>query len=133
MQNNTPALLGRVCIEFNKNDYRQTLNSYKRASKYASGNSDDIRVGLANAFLQLYKLENTELAFNRTIENYTHVRQLAMHALNYTENEAIQAESCYHLAQDYHAEWNYEEAFCYYYQTTHLALKKFVLPLFDLE
>ncbi|CAF5147318.1 unnamed protein product, partial [Rotaria sp. Silwood1] len=42
-------------------------------------------------------------------------------------------ESCYHLAQDYHAEWNYEEAFCYYYQTTHLALKKFVLPLFDLE
>ncbi|CAF5013857.1 unnamed protein product [Rotaria sp. Silwood1] len=48
--------------------YRQTLNSYKRASKYASGNSADIRVGLANAFVQLYKLENTELAFNRTIE-----------------------------------------------------------------
>ncbi|CAF3852300.1 unnamed protein product [Rotaria sp. Silwood1] len=68
MQNSIPALLGRVCIEFNKKDYRQTLNSYKRASKYASGNSADIRVGLANAFVQLYKLENTELAFNRTIE-----------------------------------------------------------------
>ncbi|CAF1421362.1 unnamed protein product [Rotaria sp. Silwood1] len=67
------------------------------------------------------------------MHNYTHVRQLAMHALNYTENEAMQAESCYHLAQDYHAEWNYEEAFRYYYQTTHLALEKFVLPLFDLE
>ncbi|CAF3909996.1 unnamed protein product [Rotaria sp. Silwood1] len=68
MQNSIPALLGRACIEFNKKDYRQTLNLYKRASKYASGNSADIRVGLVNAFVQLYKLENTELAFNRTIE-----------------------------------------------------------------
>ncbi|CAF5020175.1 unnamed protein product [Rotaria sp. Silwood1] len=107
MQNNIPALLGRACIEFNKKDYRQTLKLYKRALKYASENSADI-------------------------PNYTHVRQLAMHALNYTENEAMQAESCYHLAQGYHAEWNYEEAFRYYYQTTHLALEKFVLPLFDL-
>ncbi|CAF5093961.1 unnamed protein product, partial [Rotaria sp. Silwood1] len=45
----------------------------------------------------------------------------------------MQAESCYHLAQGYHAGWNYEEAFRYYYQTTHLVLEKFVLPLFDLE
>ncbi|CAF5122576.1 unnamed protein product [Rotaria sp. Silwood1] len=68
MQNNIPALLGRACIEFNKKDYRQTLNLYKRVLKYASENSADIRVGLANAFVQLNKLENTELAFNRTLE-----------------------------------------------------------------
>jgi RNA polymerase-associated protein CTR9 len=65
-------------------------------------------------------------------KDYTRVRQLAMHALNYTENEAMRAESCYHLARAYHAERDYEEAFRYYYQATHLAPEKFVLPLFGL-
>ncbi|CAF4836492.1 unnamed protein product, partial [Rotaria magnacalcarata] len=37
-------------------------------------------------------------------KDYTRVRQLAMHALNNTENEAMRAESCYHLARAYHAE-----------------------------
>jgi RNA polymerase-associated protein CTR9 len=55
-----------------------------------------------------------------------------MHALNYTENEAMRAESCYHLARAFHAERDYEEAFRYYYQATHLAPEKFVLPLFGL-
>ena len=52
-----------------------------------------------------------------------------MHALNYTENEAMRAESCYHLGRAYHAERDYEEAFRYYYQATHLAPEKFVLPI----
>lgn len=55
-----------------------------------------------------------------------------MHALNYTENEAMRAESCYHLARAYHAERDYDEAFRYYYQASHLASEKFVLPLFGL-
>ncbi|CAF5152470.1 unnamed protein product, partial [Rotaria sp. Silwood1] len=59
MQNNIPALLGRACIEFNKKDYRQTLKLYKRALKYASENSADIPVRLANVFVQLNKFENT--------------------------------------------------------------------------
>ncbi|CAF0876803.1 unnamed protein product [Adineta ricciae] len=189
MQNNIPALLGRACIAFNKKDYRQALNLYKRALKYSPENSAGIRVGLANAFAKLNKLDKAELAFNRAIEvdpkcvgalvglailelnmrapesikqgviklsrayqydpqnpmvlnhlanhfffkkEYTRVRQLAMHALNYTENEAMRAESCYHLARAHHAERDYEEAFRYYYQATHLAPEKFVLPLFGL-
>ncbi|CAF2780986.1 unnamed protein product [Rotaria sp. Silwood2] len=189
MQNNIPALLGRACIAFNKKDYRQALNLYKRALKQAPENSSGIHVGLANAFAKLNKLEKAELAFNRAIDidpkcvgalvglailelnmktpasirngvvklsrayqydpqnpmvlnhlanhfffkkDYTRVRQLAMHALNYTENEAMRAESCYHLARAYHAERDYEEAFRYYYQATHLAPEKFVLPLFGL-
>ena len=55
-----------------------------------------------------------------------------MHALSYTENEAMRAESCYHLARAFHAERGYDEAFRYYYQATHLAPEKFVLPLFGL-
>ncbi|CAF5060724.1 unnamed protein product [Rotaria sp. Silwood1] len=43
----------------------------------------------------------------------------------------MQAESCYHLAEGYHAEWNYEEAFRYYYQPTHLALKTFTSDCFE--
>ncbi|CAF3361322.1 unnamed protein product [Rotaria socialis] len=189
MQNNIPALLGRACIAFNKKDYRQALNLYKRALKQAPDNSSGIHVGLANAFAKLNKLEKAELSFNRAIDidpkcvgalvglailelnmktplsirngviklsrayqydpqnpmvlnhlanhfffkkDYTRVRQLAMHALNNTENEAMRAESCYHLARAYHAERDYEEAFRYYYQATHLAPEKFVLPLFGL-
>ncbi|CAM4986824.1 unnamed protein product [Rotaria socialis] len=64
--------------------------------------------------------------------DYTCVRQLAMHALNNTENGAVRAEGCYHLARAYHVERDYEEAFRYYYQATHLAAEKFVLPLFGL-
>lgn len=60
MQNNIPALLGRACIAFNKKDYRQALNLYKRALRYAPENSAGIRVGLANAFAKLSKLEKAE-------------------------------------------------------------------------
>lgn len=55
-----------------------------------------------------------------------------MHALNYTENEAMRAESCYQMGRAHHAEQDYGEAFRYYYQATHLAPEKFVLPLFGL-
>lgn len=57
MQSNIPALLGRACIAFNKKDYRQALNLYKRALKYAPSQSAAILVGLGNAFVKLNKLE----------------------------------------------------------------------------
>ncbi|CAF0835802.1 unnamed protein product [Didymodactylos carnosus] len=189
MPNNIPALLGRACISFNKKDYRSALNLYKRALKNCPENSASIRVGMANCFAKLNKLEKAELSFNRAIQidpkcvgalvglailelnqkrnesirngvtklshayqsdpqnpmvlnhlanhfffkkDYQRVRQLAMHALNYTENEAMRSESCYHLARAHHAERDYEEAFRYYYQATHLAPEKFVLPHFGL-
>ncbi|CAF0874480.1 unnamed protein product [Didymodactylos carnosus] len=189
MQNNIPALLGRACIAFNKKDYRSALNLYKRALKNCPENSAGIRVGMANCFAKINKLEKAELSFNRAIQidpkcvgalvglailelnqkrnesirngvtklsrayqidpqnpmvlnhlanhfffkkDYQRVRQLAMHALNYTENEAMRSESCYHLARAHHAERDYEEAFRYYYQATHFAPEKFVLPHFGL-
>lgn len=189
MQNNIPALLGRACIAFNKKDYRQALNLYKRALKHTPTNPVGILVGLAHTFVKLNKLEKANLSFKRAIEldpkcvpalvgqaileintktqesirngvtklsqayqydqqnpmvlnhlanhfffrkDYGRVRQLAMHASNYTENEAMRAESCYHLARAFHAEQDYEEAFRYYYQAAHLAPEKFVLPLFGL-
>ena len=68
MPSNIPALIGRACIAFNKKDYRQALNFYKRALRYGPANSAGIRVGLAHAFAKLNKLEKSELAFNRAIE-----------------------------------------------------------------
>jgi RNA polymerase-associated protein CTR9 len=60
MPNNIPALLGRACIAFNRKDYRQALNLYKRALKYTPASSAGIRVGLANAFAKMNKLEKAE-------------------------------------------------------------------------
>ena len=60
MQSNIPALLGRACIAFNKKDYRQALNLYKRALKYTPANPVGILVGLANTFVKLNKLEKAK-------------------------------------------------------------------------
>lgn len=68
MPNNIPALIGRACISFNKKDFRQALNFYKRALRYGPANSAGIRVGLAHTFAKLNKIEKAELAFNRAIE-----------------------------------------------------------------
>ncbi len=68
MQNNISALLDRACIAFNKKDYRQELNLYKRDLKYTPENYAGIRVALANAFAKLNKLEKAELSFNRAIQ-----------------------------------------------------------------
>ena len=38
------------------------------------------------------------------IQAYDRVKHLALHAYHNTENEAIQAESCYQLARSFHAE-----------------------------
>ncbi|XP_041472175.1 RNA polymerase-associated protein CTR9 homolog isoform X1 [Lytechinus variegatus] len=65
-------------------------------------------------------------------KDYTKVQHLALHALHGTENEAIQAESCYQLARSFHVQGDYDQAFQYYYQATTYATPNFVLPHFGL-
>ena len=64
--------------------------------------------------------------------DYAKVQQLALHAFHNTENEAMRAESCYHLARAFHAQGDYKQAFQYYYQATQFAPAHFVLPHFGL-
>ncbi|XP_070564627.1 RNA polymerase-associated protein CTR9 homolog [Ptychodera flava] len=65
-------------------------------------------------------------------KDYSKVQHLALHAFHGTENEAIQAESCYQLARSFHVQGDYDQAFQYYYQATQFASSQFVLPFFGL-
>ncbi|XP_077994649.1 RNA polymerase-associated protein CTR9 homolog [Glandiceps talaboti] len=65
-------------------------------------------------------------------KDYNKVQHLALHAFHGTENEAIQAESCYQLARSFHVQGDYDQAFQYYYQATQFASPQFVLPFFGL-
>ncbi|XP_038047664.1 RNA polymerase-associated protein CTR9 homolog [Patiria miniata] len=65
-------------------------------------------------------------------KDYTKVQHLALHAFHGTDNEAIQAESCYQLARAFHVQNDYDQAFQYYYQATQFASTAFVLPHFGL-
>ncbi|KPJ14381.1 RNA polymerase-associated protein CTR9-like [Papilio machaon] len=65
-------------------------------------------------------------------KDYGKVLHLAMHAFHNTENEAMSAESCHHLARAFHAQGDCDQAFQYYYQATQFAPPNFVLPHYGL-
>ncbi|XP_033095970.1 RNA polymerase-associated protein CTR9 homolog [Anneissia japonica] len=65
-------------------------------------------------------------------KDYSKVQHLALHAFHGTENESIQAESCYQLARSFHVQSDFDQAFQYYYQSTQFASSQFVLPHFGL-
>ncbi|KAH9640676.1 hypothetical protein HF086_010554 [Spodoptera exigua] len=64
--------------------------------------------------------------------DYSKVQHLALHAFHNTENEAMRAESCHHLARAFHAQGDCDQAFQYYYQATQYAPPNFVLPHYGL-
>ncbi|KAF9794379.1 hypothetical protein SFRURICE_014599 [Spodoptera frugiperda] len=65
-------------------------------------------------------------------KDYSKVQHLALHAFHNTENEAMRAESCHHLARAFHAQGDCDQAFQYYYQATQYAPPNFVLPHYGL-
>ncbi|KAL4716189.1 hypothetical protein ACJJTC_013966 [Scirpophaga incertulas] len=65
-------------------------------------------------------------------KDYSKVQHLALHAFHNTENEAMRAESCHHLARAFHAQGDCDQAFQYYYQATQFAPPNFVLPHYGL-
>lgn len=65
-------------------------------------------------------------------KDYGKVQHLALHAFHNTENEAMRAESCHHLARAFHAQGDCDQAFQYYYQATQFAPPNFVLPHYGL-
>jgi len=186
---NIPSLLGKACISFNKKDYKQALQFYKKVLRINPNCPADVRLGMGHCFYKLGNLEKARLAFSRCLQldnknvgaivgmavldinsnsvekirkgttmlstgyrldstnpmvlnrladhfffkkAYDRVKHLALHAYHNTENEAIQAESCYQLARSFHAEGDYDQAFQYYYQSFQFASPTFVLPHFGL-
>ncbi|XP_022648931.1 RNA polymerase-associated protein CTR9 homolog [Varroa destructor] len=114
------ALVGLAILDLNTKTLEGIKNGVEVLSKaYAIDTFNPMVLNhLANHFFFKKDFEKAET--------------LAFHAFNNTENEAIRAESCYHLARSFHMQENYDQAFKYYYQATNFASPSFVLPQFGL-
>jgi len=65
---NIPSLLGKACISFNKKDYKGALSYYKRALRTNPSCPADVRLGMAQCFYKLGKLDRARQAFERTLQ-----------------------------------------------------------------
>lgn len=114
------ALVGLAIMDLNEQTRESIQEGVRKLSKaYAIDPSNPMVLNqLGNHFF--YK------------KDYNKVQHLALHAFHNTENEAMRAESCYHLARAFHAQEDFTQAFQYYYQATQFAPPNFVLPYFGL-
>ncbi|XP_071957066.1 RNA polymerase-associated protein CTR9 homolog [Antedon mediterranea] len=114
------TLVGLAVLELNSKEADSIKNGVQLLSKAYTIDSGNPMVlnHLANHFF--FK------------KDYNKVQHLALHAFHGTENESIQAESCYQLARSFHVQGDFDQAFQYYYQSTQFASSQFVLPHFGL-
>merc|ERR1712088_406015 len=114
------ALVGLAIMDLNAQTRESIQEGVKKLSiAYAIDPQNPMVLNhLANHFF--YKKE------------YAKVQHLANHAYHNTENQAMQAESCYHWARAFHAQQEHTQAFQYYYKSTLCAPPSFVLPHFGL-
>merc|ERR1712088_23488 len=114
------ALVGLAIMDLNAQTRESIQEGVKKLSiAYAIDPQNPMVLNhLANHFF--YKKE------------YAKVQHLANHAYHNTENQAMQAESCYHWARAFHAQEEHTQAFQYYYKSTLCAPPSFVLPHFGL-
>ncbi|PIK55019.1 putative RNA polymerase-associated protein CTR9-like isoform X2 [Apostichopus japonicus] len=114
------AIIGLAILEINNNGAEGIRKGVQLLSKaYTIDSSNPMTLNhLANHFF--FK------------KDFTKVQHLALHAFHGTENETIQAESCYQLARALHVQEDYDQAFQYYYQSTQFASPTFVLAHFGL-
>ena len=114
------ALVGLAIMDLNAQTRESIQEGVKKLSiAYAIDPQNPMVLNhLANHFF--YKKE------------YAKVQHLANHAYHSTENQAMQAESCYHWARAFHAQEEHTQAFQYYYKSTLCAPVNFVLPHFGL-
>lgn len=114
------ALVGLAIIELNK----KTVESMKKGVKMLERaykidpNDPMVLIHLANHFF--FRKKDRE------------VMHLARKALENTEVEAMQAESCYQMARAYHLNGQYDEAFEFYYKATQFSSPQFILPQYGL-
>ncbi len=66
--NNVAALVGKACTAFNKKDYKNALNYYKRALKANPNAPASVRLGMGMCFYKMTKVPKAKLAFERALE-----------------------------------------------------------------
>jgi RNA polymerase-associated protein CTR9 len=100
------ALTGLAVIELNK----KMIDSIKRGIEYLSR---AFKIEPTNAMVLTLLADHFFYA-----NEHEKVIKLANRALEYTENEAMQAQACYQLGRAYHRRKEFDNAFEYYYKAT---------------
>jgi RNA polymerase-associated protein CTR9 len=65
---NVAALVGKACIAFNKKDYKNALNFYKKALRANPNAPASVRLGIGLCFFKMGKIPKAKMAFERALE-----------------------------------------------------------------
>lgn len=68
MPQSVPALLGRACLAYNRQEYRVALGYFKSLLVHHPHGPVDVRVGIAHCFLQLGDLDSARRAFEMAVQ-----------------------------------------------------------------
>lgn len=63
-----------------------------------------MQIGSIGGHVSMFSISVSVIARVLTLQDYTKVQHLALHAFHGTEVEAMQAESCYQLARSFHVQ-----------------------------
>ncbi|BHF72144.1 protein required for normal CLN1 and CLN2 G1 cyclin expression [Sparganum proliferum] len=63
-----PAYLGKACIAFNKQEYRNALGFYRKALRLQPNCPASVRLGIGHCFARLGNLEKARMAFQRALD-----------------------------------------------------------------
>jgi len=67
--NHIPALIGRGCLAFNRQDYIGSLGYFKSVLMTDPGGPTDVRVGIAHCFWKMGDLKSARLSFEIALEH----------------------------------------------------------------
>lgn len=65
---NVQAYLGKACIAFNKQEYRNALAFYRKALRLQPNCSPSVRLGIGHCFARLGNPQKARLAFQRALD-----------------------------------------------------------------
>uniref|UniRef100_A0A5K3FBW5 TPR_REGION domain-containing protein n=2 Tax=Mesocestoides corti TaxID=53468 RepID=A0A5K3FBW5_MESCO len=63
-----PAYLGKACIAFNKQEYKNALGFYRKALRLQPNCPASVRLGIGHCFARLGNLKKARLAFQRALD-----------------------------------------------------------------
>ncbi|KAH7730110.1 hypothetical protein AAVH_02602 [Aphelenchoides avenae] len=119
--NNMPATIALAVLDLNTMEPEHVRSGIQALGRAYQNDPENPMVlnHLSNHFFYKNDLDKAE--------------QLAWHSFQISErNEAMRAESCYHLARCFHKRKDYDKASRYYYQSTQYSHPRFILPHFGL-
>ncbi|KAH8402068.1 hypothetical protein KR009_009545, partial [Drosophila setifemur] len=69
LSSSVPALIGRACLAYNRQDYAVALGYFKSVLMHQPRGPADVRVGIAHCFLKLGELDKARRSFELALEH----------------------------------------------------------------